>query len=102
MSSWFHSGDLSNTLLAETAHTLGMEEIVIEKDWWVTVILRALTLSSCKDADKTFVEYVLQDYNRPMGVATYKTSQEERKNLLPDEEEMKNCFNFFSIKTSPQ
>lgn len=25
----------------------------------------------CKNADRTFVEYVLQDYNRPMGVATY-------------------------------
>ena len=43
----------------------------------------------CKDADKTFVEYVLQDYQRPMGVATYKTSQEQLKELLPDEEEMK-------------
>lgn len=43
----------------------------------------------CKDADKTFVEYVLQDYQRPMGVATYKTNQERLKELLPDEEEMK-------------
>lgn len=43
----------------------------------------------CKDADKTFVEYVLQDYQRPMGVATYKVSQERLKELLPDEEEMK-------------
>ena len=43
----------------------------------------------CKDADKTFVEYVLQDYQRPMGVATYRASQEKLKQLLPDEEEMK-------------
>ena len=43
----------------------------------------------CKDADRTFVEYVLQDYERPMGVATYKSSQEQLKELLPDEEEMK-------------
>lgn len=43
----------------------------------------------CKDADKTFVEYVLQDYQRPMGVATDKTNQEKLKELLPDEEEMK-------------
>lgn len=43
----------------------------------------------CKDADRTFVEYVLQDYQRPMGVATYKTSQDQLKELLPDEEEMK-------------
>lgn len=43
----------------------------------------------CKDADRAYVEYVLQDYNRPMGVATYKTNQEQLKELLPDEEEMK-------------
>lgn len=43
----------------------------------------------CKDADRTFVEYVLQDYRRPIGVATYKTDQEKLKELLPDEEEMK-------------
>lgn len=43
----------------------------------------------CKDADRTFVEYVLQDYNRPMGVATYIVSQERLKELLPDEDEMK-------------
>ena len=43
----------------------------------------------CRDADRTFVEYVLQDYQRPMGVATYKTSQEQLRELLPDEEEMK-------------
>ena len=43
----------------------------------------------CKDADKTFVEYVLQDYQRPMGVATYRANQERLKQLLPDEEEMK-------------
>jgi len=43
----------------------------------------------CKDADRTFVEYVLQDYDRPMGVATYHTDQKRLKELLPDEEEMK-------------
>ena len=35
------------------------------------------------------VEYVLQDYTKPMGVATYKSSQEQLKEVLPDEEEMK-------------
>ena len=43
----------------------------------------------CRDADRTFVEYVLQDYQRPMGVATYRTNQERLRELLPDEEEMK-------------
>ena len=32
---------------------------------------------------------MLQDYQRPMGVATYRTSQEQLRQLLPDEEEMK-------------
>lgn len=43
----------------------------------------------CKDADKAYVEYVLQDYNKPMGVATYKTRQEQLKELLPDEDKLK-------------
>ena len=40
----------------------------------------------CKSANKKFVEYVIQDYNRPMGVATYKTSadmDDRLKKLLP-------------------
>lgn len=43
----------------------------------------------CKDADKAYVEYVLQDYTKPMGVATYKMTQERLRELLPPEEEMK-------------
>lgn len=43
----------------------------------------------CKDANKAYVEYVLQDYNKPMGVATYKLRQEQLKDVLPDEEEMR-------------
>lgn len=43
----------------------------------------------CKDADTAYVEYVLQDYNKPMGVATYKTRQEQLKELLPDEDKLK-------------
>ncbi len=43
----------------------------------------------CKDADRAYVEYVHQDYTKPMGVATYKSSQERLKELLPDEEEIK-------------
>lgn len=42
----------------------------------------------CKDADRTYVEYVLQDYNRPMGVATYKIGQKNLMDLLPDIKEM--------------
>lgn len=43
----------------------------------------------CKDADRAYVEYVLQDYTKTMGVATYKSSQERLRELLPDEEEIK-------------
>lgn len=46
----------------------------------------------CKSADKEYVEYVIQDYDKPMGVATYKTSAdmpEKLRKALPDIEELK-------------
>ena len=43
----------------------------------------------CRDADKTYVEYLLQDYTQPMGVATYKVMPEKLKKILPQEEEFK-------------
>lgn len=43
----------------------------------------------CKKADKAYVEYVLQDYLKPMGVATYRHMQDRLRELLPPEEEMK-------------
>ena len=43
----------------------------------------------CKDADRAYVEYVLQDYQKPMGVATYKWRTERLKELLPDENQLK-------------
>ncbi|MBO5942823.1 MAG: DUF1016 family protein [Bacteroidales bacterium] len=36
----------------------------------------------CKSADKAYVEYVMQDFRQPMGVATYKTSDEMDAKLL--------------------
>ena len=45
----------------------------------------------CKSANKRFVEYVIQDYDKPMGVATYKTSadmDDRLKKLLPPIEEL--------------
>lgn len=45
----------------------------------------------CKSANKKFVEYVIQDYDKPMGVATYKTTadmDERMKRLLPPVEEL--------------
>ena len=46
----------------------------------------------CKSANKKFVEYVIQDYDKPMGVATYKTSadmDDRLKKLLPPVEDLK-------------
>ena len=43
----------------------------------------------CKKADKAYVEYVLQDYLKPMGVATYQQMQNRLRELLPPEEDMK-------------
>lgn len=45
----------------------------------------------CKSANKKFVEYVIQDYDKPMGVASYKTSadmEDRLKKLLPPVEEL--------------
>lgn len=45
----------------------------------------------CKSANKKFVKYVIQDYDKPMGVATYKTTadmDERLKRLLPPVEEL--------------
>ncbi len=46
----------------------------------------------CKSANKDFVEYVIQDYNKPMGVATYQTGADmpdRLRNALPDIEQLK-------------
>ncbi len=47
----------------------------------------------CRDADKTYVEYMLQDYNQPMGVATYQIMPEQLRKVLPPEEEIKKLLN---------
>ena len=45
----------------------------------------------CKSADKAYVEYIMQDFRQPMGVATYKTADEmdaELMNVLPSKEQL--------------
>ena len=42
----------------------------------------------CKRADKSFVEFLIQGYDNPMGVATYKSAEDVRK-VLPTEEELR-------------
>ena len=42
--------------------------------------------------NKSFVDYVIQDYTKPMGVATYKTSKDmsdELRKALPDVETLR-------------
>lgn len=68
--------------LSHYLHVLDDDERIEGENPPVGIIL-------CKDADRTFVEYVLQDYQRPMGVATYQAGQKRLMELLPDEEEMK-------------
>ncbi len=46
----------------------------------------------CKSANKDFVEFVIQEYDRPMGVAIYKTAEdmpEHLRKVLPDVEDLK-------------
>lgn len=44
----------------------------------------------CKEADKTFVEFLIQGYDNPMGVATYKSAEDVRK-VLPSEEDLRSA-----------
>ena len=53
---------------------------------------QTIGLILCKSADKEYVEYIIQDYNKPMGVATYTTENdmpEKLRNALPPIEELK-------------
>ena len=52
----------------------------------------SIGLVLCKSADKSIVEYLIKDYNKPMGVATYRTKEEmpeKFRNALPDIEDLK-------------
>lgn len=61
----------------------------------------AVGLILCKDINKSFVNYVIQDYTKPMGVATYKTSKdmsEELRNALPDIEDLQKLLDTDTIR----
>ena len=52
----------------------------------------AIGLILCKDMNKSFVDYVIQDYTKPMGVATYKTADdmpEKLRKALPPVEDLR-------------
>ena len=45
-----------------------------------------------RGVNREYVEFMIRDYNKPMGVATYKTADEMPENIrkaLPDIEELK-------------
>lgn len=46
----------------------------------------------CKQADKNYVEFLIQGYDNPMGVATYKTAEDVRR-VLPSEEDLQRVLN---------
>lgn len=49
----------------------------------------------CKNADKAYIEYIMQDFRQPMGVATYKTAEEmdpELLKVLPPKEDLQRVF----------
>jgi hypothetical protein len=46
----------------------------------------------CKEMNRTFVQFAVRDYTKPMGVATYRTSAEmpeKWRKALPDIDEMR-------------
>ena len=52
----------------------------------------SIGLILCKDMNRSFVDYVIRDYDKPLGVATYKTSKDmtdEMRKALPDINELK-------------
>jgi predicted nucleotidyltransferase component of viral defense system len=49
MSSWSkYTLSEKRTLLEQASEKTGVSDTIIEKDWWVTTLLKALSLSSCK------------------------------------------------------
>jgi predicted nuclease of restriction endonuclease-like (RecB) superfamily len=55
----------------------------------------------CKNADKDYAGYIMQDFKQPMGVATYMTADEmdpELLKVLPPKEELQRVYNESSKK----
>jgi len=52
----------------------------------------AIGIILCKDMNKAFVDYVIQDFTKPMGVATYKTAKDmsdELRRALPNIDDLR-------------
>ena len=81
-------GDFKPSYLGQLAAYLRILDDKVKK----THENQTIGLILCKSADKEYVEYIIQDYNKPMGVATYTTESdmpEKLRNALPPVEELK-------------
>ena len=74
--------------------SIDIDERVVEKQIVENIkkFIMTFGIVLCKSANKEFVEYIIQDYEKPMGVATYTTSAdmpEKLRKALPDVNELK-------------
>lgn len=82
------SGDFKNAYLGQLNGYLAILDDFVRKpneNPSVGIVL-------CKDADKNYAEYMVRTYDKPMGVATFKTAAdmpEKFRKALPDIEELK-------------
>ena len=68
----------------EAATGEDVDERVVEKSIVANIL--------CQSADRPYVEYAIRDYNKPLGVATYRTADEMPENLkraLPPIDELR-------------
>ena len=82
------TGDFKSSYLGQLMSYLSILDAKVKKSHENASIGIVL----CKSANREYVEFVIRDYNKPMGVATYRTSSEmpeELRKAMPDIEELK-------------
>ena len=86
---WPHAGtDWAYMLDEVTACYVEIAHAILDDDERLPGENPSVGIILCKKADKAYVEYVLQDYRKPMGVATYRQMQDRLRELLPPEKEI--------------
>jgi len=86
MANDFQLIDSSINIASQELLSLNRSPMANEMDWHDFF---SLSFSHhIREADRTYVEYLLQDYSQPMGVATYSTMPEPLKRVLPNEEDL--------------
>ena len=82
------TGDFKSSYLGQLMSYLSILDAKVKK----THENPSIGIVLCKSAKRDYVEFVIRDYNKPMGVATYKTTAEmpeELRKAMPDIEELK-------------